>query len=72
MEKEIGAFKEQMHRILKPKGEVTKTRVSDLVNRMVRFFLNKFNLIRDRNLICFRKIFSYPCKKSYVMLSINT
>jgi hypothetical protein len=63
-EKENRSVKEQKHRRLKSKGEVIKTRVSNLANRRVRIFLDKSNPIRDKNLVCFGKIFLCPCKRA--------
>jgi hypothetical protein len=54
--------KEQIQKKLKPKVGVTKIGCSNFVNRMFWYFLNRSNLIRDRDLICFGKIFLFCVK----------
>jgi hypothetical protein len=58
--KHQGAKTEEFH----PKVEAAKIGCFSLGFRMVRFFQKKSNLIRDRYLVCFEKIFSYPYKRA--------
>jgi hypothetical protein len=49
--KEKKALRSQKEKRLKPKAKAAKTECSDLGFRMVRFFLNRYNPIRDRDRI---------------------
>jgi hypothetical protein len=57
------SIKEQKQKRLKSKVDAAKIRLSDLQNWNIQFFLDRSNPSRDRNLVCFEKIFSYPCKR---------
>jgi hypothetical protein len=64
MEKDRKASKIKKQKTLKPKTKVTKTGGSCLRFRMIQFFLNGSNLIRDRNLICFGRIPDDPVSET--------
>jgi hypothetical protein len=47
----------------KSESSILQTGMLDFANRMVQFFMNTSNPIRDRNLLCFGKILLFPCKE---------